>query len=267
MATYAIGDIQGCFDSLMALLDRLELADEDRLWLVGDLVNRGPRSADVLRWAKGMGEKVTTVLGNHDLHLLGCAYGVKEQRGRDTLSDVLSAPDRIDLLEWLRHQPLMVCEDSWVLVHAGLNPTWSVADAFGYAGELEDALQGNDLPAFLEASYLKPAPQFSDDLDTPERLAAIFHTLTRTRICMADGTMDLTFKSGLDGIPRKFKPWFEHEHTRKDHVVFGHWSALGLHRAESATCIDSGCVWGRSLTALRLDDGQLFHQVSIDALD
>lgn len=264
MSTYAIGDIQGCFDEFESLLERIGFDEEkDRLWLAGDLVNRGPKSLDVLHWARDHDHCISFVLGNHDLHLVGAALGIRPRRERDTMNEVLDAPDRDLLVDWLIHQPFFHLRDDWIMVHAGLHPSWTVERAAELAHEAEDALRA-DPSAFLEASYLKPAPQWRDDLEPPERWGALFQTLCRSRITRADGTMDLDFSATLDLIPDGWAPWFEHPHNRgkETTVLFGHWSALGFYETDGAICLDSGCVWGHSLTAYRLEDGAVFQEPS-----
>jgi bis(5'-nucleosyl)-tetraphosphatase (symmetrical) len=215
----------------------------DRVWLVGDLVNRGPRSLAVLRWAMGLGDCLTCVLGNHDLHLLARSWEVAHQKSRDTLGEVLSAPDRRELLEWLRMRPLLHHEGPWVMVHAGLLPSWTVAEAEKHARDAESALRSSDPRPFL-ASWPRPVK-----------------VLANIRTCRADGTMCSEYKGGPDGAPPGCLPWFRHPHARGDAtVIFGHWAALGFQRGDGYLALDSGCVWGEKLTAVRLEDGAVFQE-------
>lgn len=254
MARYAIGDIQGCMTSLERLLEAIAFAPgRDELWLVGDLVNRGPRSLDVLRWAKGLG--VTTVLGNHDLHLLARAAGVANEKKRDTLDEVLAAPDARELLDWLRAQPLVYHDTTTALVHAGFHPRWSIATARALATELEVELRGPRWKPFL-AQLPGAAPRWDDALDGADRVRAILAYLVRVRTCRLDGRVESEFDGPPDEAPAGTAPWFKlpdpawATHT----VVFGHWAAAGLQLGASYAGLDTGCVWGRALTAMRLDD-------------
>jgi len=262
MATYAIGDLQGCLAPLERLLATIRFDPErDRLWFVGDLVNRGPDSAGCLRRVRALGASAVTVLGNHDLHLLCVAAGVEKPRPRDTLADVLAAPDREDLVTWLRHRPLMHVEGAWAMVHAGLIPQWAVPQARELAAEVESVLQGPRWRPFLARLYGDEPARWRDTLAGQERLRAIVNAMTRLRVCRPGGEMDLAFK-GEPGerFPNRI-PWFRMParasatHT----IVCGHWSALGLHVTPTVVALDSGCVWGRTLTAMRLEDRRLFE--------
>lgn len=262
MATYAIGDIQGCYTALHALLAHLPWDPQhDRLWFVGDLVNRGPESADVLRFIRSLGNRATTVLGNHDLYLLAVAEGLVPLRPKDTFGDVLDAPDREELLAWLRQRPLLHREGPHLMIHAGLLPQWSLADAAGFAGEVERALQGPDARRVLGSFFTLERGDWSADLTGPTRMKAITDVLTRLRICTPSGHINHQFKGEAKDIPDGYLPWFEVPNRRHAEatVVFGHWSALGLYLAPNVLGLDSGCVWGRSLTAVRLEDRQLFQ--------
>lgn len=263
MATYAIGDVQGCFAALENLVKAIDFdSSTDRLWFVGDLVNRGPDSAAILRYVKGLGPAAVTVLGNHDLHLLAVAAGSVPLRQKDTFHDVLDAPDRDDLLTWLRRQPLLYRSDGLVLLHAGLLPQWSVDNAAGYAAEVEHALQSDGFPALLRALYeTAEIRQWTDTLGDPARLVTITRVLTRLRICSLTGEMRLSFKQPPTEAPPGFLPWFEVP-SRKSAaatLVFGHWAALGLHLTPTILALDSGCVWGRQLTAVRLEDRRVYQ--------
>ncbi|MBK6849884.1 MAG: symmetrical bis(5'-nucleosyl)-tetraphosphatase [Proteobacteria bacterium] len=269
MSTYAIGDVQGCYDTLQALLARIDYRrGRDRLWLAGDLVNRGPRSLEVLRWARAQRESVVCVLGNHDLHLLARAAGVAGLRKRDTLEALLAARDRERLLDWLRHRPLLHREGRWLLVHAGLLPGWTVAHAEAAAREAEAALRGPDWRALLERWSSGPAaPWASTDEALPplQRQALTLHLLTRLRMLQPGGEPDYAYSGPPTQGPPGLVPWFSRWHAEHLTVLFGHWAALGRHSAPGIEALDSGCVWGGALTALRLEDGAVFAEPARDA--
>jgi bis(5'-nucleosyl)-tetraphosphatase (symmetrical) len=233
----------------------------DRLWFVGDLVNRGPRSLECLRLVKGLGDAAVTVLGNHDLHLLCVAHGAEKRRKRDTLEDVLEAPDREELLEWLRHRPLMHVEEGHVLVHAGLLPEWTVAKARDLAGEVQGALRGPRFQKLLDRMYGDEPARWDDDLRGADRLRVIINAMTRLRVCDDDGAMVLSFKGEPGEASDAWTPWFDVPGRKSaDHpIVCGHWSALGVVVRPDLLSLDSGCVWGRSLTAVRLSDRRVFE--------
>jgi bis(5'-nucleosyl)-tetraphosphatase (symmetrical) len=261
MSTYAIGDLQGCFEPLQRLLERMAFdPTRDRLWFVGDLVNRGPDSLACLRFVKGLGDAAVTVLGNHDLHLVCVAEGVEKRRKRDTLEDVLAAPDRAELVAWLRSRPLLHVEGRHAMVHAGLLPEWTVARARELAAEVETQLRGPDYRALLERMYGDEPNRWSDDLDGIERWRVIINAMTRLRVCDASGAMVLKFKGEPRDVEKGWMPWFDVPGRRSaDHtLVCGHWSALGVRVRPDLLSIDSGCVWGRALTAIRLEDRELF---------
>jgi bis(5'-nucleosyl)-tetraphosphatase (symmetrical) len=267
MTTYAIGDVQGCFYALERLVQQLQFNPlKDRLWFVGDLVNRGPQSASVLRYIKQLGDAAVTVLGNHDLHVLAVAAGCVPAREKDTFQDVLTAPDRDDLLEWLRHQPLLYRESDIALIHAGLLPQWSVKDADSYAKEVQSILRSADYRSFLTALYDdKSARRWSSGMTGMDRLVVITRVLTRLRICTEEGRMDLSFKRPPEQAPSGYLPWFQVPNRLNTDatILFGHWAALGLHIQDNVIGLDSGCVWGRQLTAVRLEDRQVI-QVSCE---
>jgi bis(5'-nucleosyl)-tetraphosphatase (symmetrical) len=261
MATYAIGDLQGCLDPLRRLIDSLAFDPaRDRLWFVGDLVNRGPDSLGCLRYVKSLGDRAVTVLGNHDIHLVCVAEGIEKARPRDTLDDVLAAPDRDELVDWLRHRPLMHVEGGYALVHAGLLPQWSVEHARALAGEVEAALRATGWRRFLSRLYGNEPARWDDGLRGDDRLRAIVNAMTRLRVCTRDGAMDLAFK-GEPGEKAPGTPWFDMpRRANATHtVVCGHWSALGLKVLPNVLALDSGCVWGRSLTGVRLADRRLWQ--------
>lgn len=262
MAIYAVGDIQGCYAELQQLLEQIRFDPaRDKLWLVGDLVNRGPDSLQVLRFVKSLGDSAITVLGNHDLHLLAVSEGTASLHRSDTLDEVLSAPDRGELLAWLRQQRLLHVEEDHVLVHAGLLPQWSVKKAADLAHEVEQALRGDDYAVFLARMYGNVPHDWNDGLKGYKRLRVIVNALTRLRICTRQGEMEFRFKGEVDNIPDGYLPWFEvpERKSRKATIVFGHWSALGLMATPSAIALDTGCLWGGPLTAVRLEDRQLFQ--------
>ncbi|HEX6735891.1 MAG TPA: symmetrical bis(5'-nucleosyl)-tetraphosphatase [Azonexus sp.] len=263
MATYAIGDIQGCYDSLRRLLDLCAFDPAvDRLWLVGDLVNRGPKSLETLRLIRSLGEAALTVLGNHDLYLLMVAEGGAKRRGKDdTLQPVLDAPDAGELLDWLRRQPLCHTEGGFCLVHAGLLPQWTAARARELAREVEAMLQGPQFHNFIQNLWGSEPAGWSDELAGWPRLRVIVNAMTRMRFCTADGTMEFKSKGPLLNAPPGHVPWFEVPGRKSADAVLvtGHWSALGLKITPNLLALDSGCLWGGHLTAIRLEDRQLFQ--------
>lgn len=263
MATYAIGDIQGCYDSLQNLLEHIAFDPaSDRLWLVGDLVNRGPKSLETLRLIKSLGPAALTVLGNHDLYLLMIAEGGAKFRGKDdTLQAILDAPDCAELLNWLRHQPLCHIEDEFCLVHAGLLPQWTIERARELAGEVEAALQGPDFSTFIRNLWGSEPAGWSDDLTGWARLRVIVNAMTRMRFCTPDGIMEFKAKGTLAKAPAGHIPWFDLPGRKSSDsvMVTGHWSALGLKITPNLLALDSGCLWGGHLTAIRLEDRQVFQ--------
>lgn len=276
MSTYAIGDVQGCFESLAALLARVDYrSGRDRVWLVGDLVNRGPASLQVLRWARRE-PGLVAVLGNHDLHLLALAARALAPRRTDTLAEVLSAPDRDDLIAWLRRRPLLYRQGRWVLVHAGVPPCWDLAEAERSARFAEHGLSGEGWRARIASWRWPPRPgwgkRFSAGMEEEERFALVLNGLTCMRCCVAGGDLALEFSGPPSRAPAGLTPWYElrrPEAARSGEdapgtIVFGHWAALGLMQRPGYAGIDTGCVWGGALTALRLDDGQIFHQPALE---
>jgi bis(5'-nucleosyl)-tetraphosphatase (symmetrical) len=257
MATYAIGDVQGCFDELRRLLSQFKPKQEDRLWFVGDLVNRGPKSLEVLRFVRDLGEKATVVLGNHDLHLVTQHEGFERPRKDDTFSDVLSAPDAKELVDWLRLRPIMHMDGGYAMVHAGLLPEWSIEQAFSLAKEVENALAGPGYREFLKHMYGSQPDQWSDSLAGWDRLRVIVNAMTRLRFCTQAGRMDFRTKGTVP--PPGYSAWFDFRKTDSRAIVCGHWSALGFKLGEKLAALDSGCVWGGKLTALRLEDRAVFQ--------
>lgn len=267
MALYAVGDLQGCFEPLQRLLDRIAFDPaRDELWFSGDLVNRGPDSLACLRFVKGLGDRAVTVLGNHDLHLLCVAAGVERARPRDTLEAVLDAPDRDELLDWLRHRPLLHVDGGHALVHAGLLPQWSVPQALGLAGEVEGQLRGPAYRELLSNLYGDLPDRWRDGLVGIERWRVVINAMTRLRVCDREGAMVLRFKGGPADARGEWLPWFDVPgRASADHtVIFGHWSALGVRVEPRVVALDSGCVWGRALTAVRLGD-RTVHAVACPA--
>jgi bis(5'-nucleosyl)-tetraphosphatase (symmetrical) len=260
MAIYAVGDIQGCSDEFEALLTQLSFDPaRDRLWITGDLVNRGPRSLDVLRRVRSLGSAAITVLGNHDLHLLAAALTPGEQlKPNDTLGEIFEAPDRDELLTWLRSLPLLHHDAAlgYTMIHAGLPPQWDLATAQSCAAELEQALRDDARCLELFSRMYGDRPnRWSDDLRDVERLRFITNCLTRLRFCRADGSLELKFKGKVENAPAGVFPWFRapQRRSRDLRIVCGHWSALGYYDGDGVLSIDAGCVWGGKLCAVRLD--------------
>ncbi len=262
MPLYAIGDIQGCHAEFCQLLDLIGFSSrEDRLLLVGDLVNRGPESLAVLREVMALGESVTTVLGNHDFHLLTVAAGHRKPHRDDTLDAILAAPDRDALLAWLAARPLAVAQDGVLLVHAGLLPAWTAATALMLSGEVQAALAGERAHEFLGVLYGDEPRRWQDDLEGWDRLRVAVNVCTRLRFCTADGTMELREKRGPAHTPEGYLPWFAHPERRSADVtvVCGHWSTLDLELAPNVLMLDSGCLWGGTLTGIRLPDRRVYQ--------
>jgi bis(5'-nucleosyl)-tetraphosphatase (symmetrical) len=270
MATYAIGDLQGCYKTLQALLKTLSFdAKKDKLWFVGDVVNRGADSLSCLRFIKSLGDAAITVLGNHDLHLLAVAAGIAKNKRGDTLDAVLNAPDSVSLLQWLRHRPLLhaqrVGAHEFVMVHAGMWPTWTLSDAQGYAHEVEVTLRSTTYAHYLTAMYGSEPSTWDATLEGDDRLRIITNIFTRMRALRshdAEWVLDTKFKGALNQMPLQYQPWFTAPSRRDPSltVIAGHWSALGLHQAAGFVGLDTGCLWGRELTAYRLEDGVIFQQ-------
>ena len=262
MATYAIGDVQGCFTELRALLGAIRFdSGVDRLWFVGDLVNRGPASLLTLRFVRDLGDRSVCVLGNHDLHLLALAHGFVKRRADDTLDEVLAAPDRVELLEWLRHLPMIHVEGGRVLVHAGLLPQWSPDEATALAGEVEAELRGPGYREFLAQLYGSRPDRWSEDLEGVDRLRVIVNAMTRMRFCTPDGAMEFGTKGEATEGPAGYLPWFDAPGRKSAGatLICGHWSALGLRITPNLLALDSGCVWGGRLTAVCLEDRRVFQ--------
>jgi bis(5'-nucleosyl)-tetraphosphatase (symmetrical) len=256
---YLIGDVQGCCSALEQLLAQIGFsASRDRIFLLGDLVNRGPRSLPTLRLLRELGGAATCLLGNHDLHLLAVAEGLRPEKRGDTMAEILHAPDRDTLLDWLRRQRMACFEHGWLMVHAGVVPQWDLATTLALAGEVERTLQGPDLPGFLQVMYGNEPAQWSPGLSGHDRLRFTVNVLTRIRFCDADGRLELKTKGESADPPAGFSAWFDApgRKTADVPIAFGHWSTLGLLNRPQLLCLDTGCVWGGQLTAVRIDGGR-----------
>jgi bis(5'-nucleosyl)-tetraphosphatase (symmetrical) len=256
MAIYAVGDVQGCFDELQRLRDEVRFDPAaDRLWFTGDLVNRGPKSLETLRFVKSLGDAAVTVLGNHDLHLLAVSCGISRTKHKDTFGDVLDAADRDELVDWLRRRPLLHRDGRFYLIHAGLPPEWSAEQAESCAGEVQAWLRSDDYPEFFRQMYGDQPGRWSESLRGWDRLRFITNCLTRMRYCDRHGHLDFKFKGRPGSQPPHLLPWFEVPGRRSvdGEIVFGHWSTLGFYSGNGVVCLDTGCLWGGELTALRLD--------------
>jgi bis(5'-nucleosyl)-tetraphosphatase (symmetrical) len=256
---YLIGDVQGCCAALERLLEKIDYSpSRDHLYLLGDLVNRGPGSLATLRLLRGLGASATCLLGNHDLNLLAVAQGVRKPNAGDTIAQILDAPDRESWLHWLRQQRMAVHEQGWLMVHAGVVPQWDLAQTLRLAGEIETLLRGDGLAAFLPMMYGDQPARWSDALEGPPRWRFVINVLTRTRFVAADGTLDLVTKDGANGAPSGYTPWFDvpGRRTAGTPIACGHWATLGLVERPDLLALDTGCVWGRQLTAARIDGGR-----------
>ena len=264
MATYAIGDVQGCLEPLQCLLKKIEFNPlNDKLWFAGDLINRGPDTLATLRFLYQLRDSITVVLGNHDLHFLAVYYGLRKRNKNDTLDELLNAPDCADLVYWLRQQKLVHHDEvsGFTMVHAGIPPQWDLADALTYSCEVENTLQSDKVEEFLAGMYGNYPCNWDDNLSGIDRLRLITNYFTRMRFCNADGELELQTKESADAAPVGFAPWFSflRRKTRNQKILFGHWAALeGRSGVSHVYALDTGCVWGGSLTALRLEDEQRF---------
>ena len=254
---YIVGDVQGCCAAFDHLLAKIGFSpSRDHLVVLGDLVNRGPQNLATLRRLRGLGSSATCLLGNHDLHLLAVAHGVRREHGDDTLADILNAPDREEWLAWLREHRLAVYEHGWLMVHAGVVPQWDKDTTLRLAGEVEQRLRGDGLGDFLQVMYGNEPSRWDESLSGDERLRFAVNVLTRIRFVTADGRLDL--KAKANDAPPGHVPWFDapDRRTRGVPIAFGHWSALGLVDRPDLLGLDTGCVWGRQLTAVRVDGGR-----------
>lgn len=263
MATYAIGDVQGCFGTFQRLLRRVGFdPDRDRLWLAGDLVNRGPRSLETLRWLVEHDSAVTAVLGNHDLYLLARAAGVLGARRKDTIGPILEAPDRDHLIEWVRHRPILHRNGRYLMVHAGLLPKWTVEEAERRARAIESAMQGEDF-ALLLGDVRRQNEELSEKQRELQLDLAVF---TRLRMLRRSGEPEYMYNDAPENAPSSLRPWYAAPHPRGAiTVIIGHWAALGFRLQAGLVALDSGCVWGNTLSAYRLEDGQVFQEPFADA--
>lgn len=265
MAIYAIGDIQGCFDELLRLLDVISFNEHaDQLWFAGDLVNRGPKSLETLRFIKSLGDSAVTVLGNHDLHLLAASCAPKIAHKKDSLLPILEAPDRDELIDWLRHRPLFHYNEDFCLIHAGLPPQWDFKKTQKMALLAEQALQGPNYQAFLNHMYGNKPNIWSPNLKGIEKLRFIVNCFTRMRFCDINGRLDFVHSGPIGSQPKNLMPWFEVPKRKNAdmRIIFGHWSALGYYEGSNCYAIDTGCLWGGQLTALKL--GEQVQRFSID---
>jgi len=265
MSIYAIGDIQGCYDDLQRLLKKIKFnKKEDKLWFVGDLVNRGPKSLETLRFIKSLGHSAVSVLGNHDLHLLAVAYGCSPIRGKDTILPILEADDKDELLAWLRTRPLFHYNDDYCLLHAGLPPQWDFKTAKKMASHVEKELQGDNYLKFLKHMYGNEPNQWRKNLNELEQLRFTVNCFTRMRFCDEQGRLDFKYSSSLGSQPKHLIPWFDlpNRQNKDLKIIFGHWSAIGYHESNNCYAIDSGCLWGGQLMALKL--GKKLERISID---
>jgi bis(5'-nucleosyl)-tetraphosphatase (symmetrical) len=263
MTDYAIGDIQGCYDPLMDVLAKVDFSpSRDRLWVAGDLINRGPSSLDSLRYVESLGDSAVVVLGNHDLHLLAVALGGHALKNKDTLKEILEAPDHDHLLNWLCQQNLLVEDRSrnFVMVHAGLPHIWSVDQAASYAREVETVLQGPHAADYFAGMYGNKPDRWDECLQGMERLRAITNYLTRMRFIAEDGTLEFAAKESVEDAPDGFAPWFHFQRPDDTRIIFGHWAAIGGNTENDRFVgLDTGCVWGGKLTMMNLDTGEKIH--------
>ncbi len=262
MSVYVIGDVQGCYKTLRRLLETIDFAPRrDRLLFAGDLVNRGPRSLEVLRWVREHDHCCEAVLGNHDVHLLAAAIGARKRRRLDTLKDILTAPDRDELIDWLRARPLLHEEEDVVLVHAGMHPRWSIKKARNLAGEVQDMLRGDNWVKRLTKCYEREPEDWDADLGNNRRLAAILSVFVTIRGCTKKGAMHREFSGPPKRMPGKYMAWFDVPQPAWEGrcVAFGHWARLGLRVTDRYIATDTGCVWGGMLSAVRLDDREVFQ--------
>jgi bis(5'-nucleosyl)-tetraphosphatase (symmetrical) len=262
LATYAIGDIQGCFEAFKELLVAIAYNPaRDRLWLAGDLVNRGENSIATLRWCMANDDRIVAILGNHDLHLLAVAEGFVPPHRNDTLDEILDAPDRAEVLDWLRRRPMLHREDNWLMVHAGLLPEWSPDQAEALARELETALRGPGYRDFLARMYGNEPRHWNPALAGQDRLRLVANVMTRIRFLHRDGGLEFQHKGTPADAPAELVPWYDMPERRSANVkvLFGHWSTLGLLARDDVFSLDTGCLWGGQLSAIRLEDSRLFQ--------
>ncbi|MGL4546357.1 MAG: bis(5'-nucleosyl)-tetraphosphatase (symmetrical) ApaH [Plesiomonas sp.] len=270
MATYLVGDLQGCYDELLALLEQVAFnPQDDELWLTGDLVARGPKSLECLRFVRSLGSAARTILGNHDLHLLSIDAGLAKAKPRDYLQPILEAPDRHELMHWLRQQPLLLAHPTYpfVMVHAGISPDWDLGTAAACAAEVEQVLRSPQYQAMLSMMYGNLPDKWSPDLQGDDRLRYIINAFTRMRFCYPDGRLEMHCKLPAEQAPAPLLPWYQLPNPllANHRVVFGHWaSLLGKTNQPAVYALDTGCVWGNHLTLLRWDDQRYFQQPRIN---
>ena len=271
MTDYVVGDIQGCLDQLLKLLEKVDFdATTDRLIATGDLVNRGPQSLETLRFCKGLGESFLTVLGNHDLHLLAVAHGVRKPTNKDTLNDILQADDRDELLSWLQRQPLLLSIDDYTIVHAGIPPNWTIATAQTMAAEVENVLKSDLAESYFNAMYGNQPDSWNNALAGTDRWRLITNYLTRMRYCTASGQLDLAAKTAPQHqppeLPAEYAAWFSHRsrQTKDNKIIFGHWAALeGKNIGANLFPLDTGCVWGGALRLMNLSSADYIDQTAL----
>ncbi|MDH5232016.1 MAG: symmetrical bis(5'-nucleosyl)-tetraphosphatase [Gammaproteobacteria bacterium] len=270
MACYAIGDIQGCYDEFMRLLQTIQFDPKrDQLWLCGDIINRGPKSLEVIDYVMQLGTRAVTVLGNHDLHFLALANGIGKPRRQDTLGPLLESHRLDDLIQWIRHQPLLHYDEQYkaLLVHAGIYPQWNLAQAKSYANEVEAQLQSDNYVDFLNVMYGNQPNCWQDDLSGFDRIRFITNVFTRMRFCDAEGHLDMHHKGAIGTQAAGLQPWYEFliaEYKQKQ-IFFGHWSTLGESKHANIHALDSGCLWGGKLTAMRVDAPSIIQQINCEA--
>jgi bis(5'-nucleosyl)-tetraphosphatase (symmetrical) len=262
--TFVIGDVQGCYDQLVELIAKIDAIDPNaRILFAGDLVNRGPKSVETLRLVKNLGERADSVLGNHDLHLLAVANGIRAPHRSDTLNGILQAPDRDELLNWLRHRPMAIAikDGRHILVHAGVFAAWSEAQTMSLASEIETQLRRDEYADSIRHMYGNVPANWQDNLQGNDRTRCIINAFTRMRFCHTDGAMDFDLKEGAAEAPEHLIPWFDlpTRQTQDCTLIFGHWSTLGLVLRENLISLDTGCVWGGKLTAVRLTDRMIIQ--------
>ncbi len=263
MTIYAVGDIQGCLDPLQSLLDKVSFdATRDQLWSTGDIVNRGPKSLETLRFLKSLGESCRMVLGNHDLHLLAAGRGFRQLTSKDTLAEILNASDADQLLDWLSGQPLLIHDKGYVMVHAGIPPQWSLETALARAAEVETVLCSTQADMFFENMYGNTPVRWDKELPLTEQWRTVVNYFTRMRFCDADGNLELSCKLGPDQAPAGYQPWYSHVDRKTVHckIIFGHWAALdGRDCGNGLFPLDTGCVWGKRLRLLNTSTGAYLH--------
>lgn len=269
MATYVVGDIHGCFRTFSRLLETIGFSEDwDRLWLVGDLVNRGPDSLGMLRWAYQHCHCLRIVLGNHDLHLIGRALGSVRSGSKDTLDPILEAPDADELIDWLASQPLLFSSDGWVVVHAGILPAWSIETAFDYAHIGSSWLEGEASSDLLSDIRSSDLPPWNPSLDLRNKARWGLQILTQIRMCPSPDQVDLNYSGPPDEAPEQICPWYEFSEIRSlpNRFIFGHWSRLGRYETEQVLCLDSGCVHSGVLTAFSIDTETFITQENLESL-